>query len=320
MRDTSDMTEDALSEDTMMDCGGDGGGALEDFVELATNIADSSRTIRDAAERLLTLLGVDDENEDLLSSSEDEGVEVDVEDEEDDDRPENTRLLHQLAASLAQELKYSQQKHDPGPTRILTQGRGVPFDDRDQTMEIVQDTSYLGPNRFRNQIDLKTLDSQFNGDPFNNAQEQFVPTRRYSLGYSFQGHSNELNVFESKESLKRSNRHHYRHHHHHHHHHHHRRSKINEDEEEEDEEEDDDDDDDDDDEEEEEEKKKKERSMILHRDYVPESWGSGWDACATEALRYLVEDEGLPAHHPTVLAMKNHLEIQRGRVFAQYTA
>ncbi|XP_043505791.1 sarcoplasmic reticulum histidine-rich calcium-binding protein-like [Polistes fuscatus] len=339
MRDTSDMTEDALSEDTMMDCGGDGG-ALEDFVELATNIADSSRTIRDAAERLLTLLGVDDDNEDLLSSSEDEGVEVDVEDEEDEDRPENTRLLHQLAASLAQELKYSQQKHDPGPTRILAQGRGGggggggvgggegAFDDRDQTMEIVQDTSFLGPSRFRNQIDLNTSNSEFIGEegPFT-AQEQFVPTRRYSLGYSFQGHSNELNVFESKESLKSSNRHHHRHHRHHrhHHHHHHRRSIINEDDEEEEEEEDGDEDDGDDEEEEDEEEEeeevvKKKRSMILHRDHVPGSWGSGWDACATEALRYLVEDEGLPAHHPTVLAMKNHLEVQRGRVFAQYTA
>ncbi|KAF7417975.1 hypothetical protein HZH68_000628 [Vespula germanica] len=294
----------------MMDCGGDGG-ALEDFVELATDIADSSRTIRDAAERLLTLLGVDDENDDLLSSSEDEGVEVDVEDEEDEDRPENTRLLHQLAASLAQELKYSQQKHDPGPTRIIAQGRGN-FDERDQNVEMVQDDSFHGQSPFRNQIDLKTSDSQFHGDPF--VQNQFAPTRRYSFGYSFQGHSNDLDVFETKESLKTSNRHHYRHyhHHHHHHHHHHRRrrhrhhhhhqqqqqqqqqqqhrSKMND---------------------------EQEERSILHRDHVSGSWGSGWDACATEALRYLVEDEGLPAHHPTVLAMKNHLELQRGRVFAQ---
>ncbi|KAK2577176.1 hypothetical protein KPH14_003333 [Odynerus spinipes] len=304
MRDTSDMTEDVLSEDTMMDCGGDGG-ALEDFVELATDIADSSRTIRDAAERLLTLLGVDDENDDILSSSEDEGVEVDVDDEEDEEQPENTRLLHQLAASLAQELKYSQQKHDPGPTRIF-QGRGS-FDERDQNVEMVQDTSFHGQSCFRNQIEVKTTsDNQFHGDPFN--EDQFSRERRYSFGYSsYQSRPDDLTAFESKESLKTSSvvypdhrRHHNHHHHHHHrqahhqpyhhHHHHNHRSRMNDGQE--------------------------ERSMVLHRDHLPGSWGSGWDACATEALRYLVEDEGLPPHHPTVLAMKNHLELQRGRVFA----
>lgn len=321
MRDTSDMTEDALSEDTMMDCGGDGG-ALEDFVELATDIADSSRTILDAAERLLTLLGVEDDNDDILSSSEDEGVEVDVDDEEDEVQPENTRLLHQLAASLAQELKYSQQKHDPGPTRIF-QGRGT-FDERDQNVEMVQEASFLGQSCFRNQVEVKTSDSQFPGDPFE--EDQFDREKRYSFGYApYQDRSEpDLNAFEPKESSKTSNvpypdnhyrhRHHHHHLHHHHHHnrhyqphnhnhnhhlhHHHRhhphRSRANE--------------------------VPEERSMILHRDHLPGSWGSGWDACATEALRYLVEDEGLPPHHPTVLAMKNHLEVQRGRVFAQYTA
>ena len=42
-------------------------------------------------------------------------------------------------------------------------------------------------------------------------------------------------------------------------------------------------------------------------------WTAGWDACTAETLRYLVEVEGLPVHHPTVLAMKNHLQTQRER-------
>lgn len=47
MRDTSDMmSEDSLSEDTMMDCEGDAGG-LDELVDLATDVADSSPTIRD---------------------------------------------------------------------------------------------------------------------------------------------------------------------------------------------------------------------------------------------------------------------------------
>lgn len=53
---------------------------------------------------------------------------------------------------------------------------------------------------------------------------------------------------------------------------------------------------------------------------LPSSWDAGWDACASEALRYLTEDEGLPLHHPTVVAMKSHLELQRERAFMQYTA
>lgn len=50
-----------------------------------------------------------------------------------------------------------------------------------------------------------------------------------------------------------------------------------------------------------------------------DSWAAGWDACANETLRYLVEDEGLPLHHPTVVAMKNHLDLQKERAYAQHT-
>lgn len=44
------------------------------------------------------------------------------------------------------------------------------------------------------------------------------------------------------------------------------------------------------------------------------TWTAGWDACSSEALRYLVEVEGLPVHHPTVLAMTSHLQSQRDRL------
>ena len=249
MRDTSDMMEDALSEDMIMDCGGDGGG-LEDLVDLATDVADSSPSIRDAAERLLTLLGVDDENEDLVSSSEDEGVELDeLEDEEDEE--EDSRLLRQLAASLAMELKQSHQKQSAG--RLLARDTI----DRDE-MDLVE-SSYL--ERGCHQAE------GFKGTRYH----ENVPEKcqRQDSSRSF---DKEQVFAESYQCLDR-------------------RLRMDEDPEE----------------------------GRSYQDQVPGSWGAGWDACAAEALRYLVEDEGLPPHHPTVLAMKEHLELQRERAFAQYT-
>ncbi|XP_076292391.1 uncharacterized protein LOC143214829 [Lasioglossum baleicum] len=247
MRDTSDMMEDALSEDTMMNCGGDGGG-LEDLVDLATDVADSSPTIRDAAERLLTLLGVDDENEDLLSSSEDEGVELDeLEDEEDEQ--ENTRLLHQLAASLAAELKQSHQKQTSS-SRLSRS----PCDRKDL------ESSYLEHDCLEDQDvqEMSYHDELPEKWPCSSSSRDKQDFRE---SYEYLDHR--LRMDEDLEDLKDS------------------------------------------------------RSL---QEQVPASWGAGWDACASEALRYLVEDEGLPLHHPTVLAMKDHLEMQRGRAFAQYTA
>lgn len=49
-------------------------------------------------------------------------------------------------------------------------------------------------------------------------------------------------------------------------------------------------------------------------------WSTGWNACSTEVLRYLQEVEALPAHHPTVVAMKNHLEAQRQRAIFNFAA
>nr|XP_033336494.1 uncharacterized protein LOC117226361 [Megalopta genalis] len=247
MRDTSDMMEDALSENTMMDCGGDGGG-LEDLVDLATDVADSSPTIRDAAERLLTLLGVDEEYEDLLSSSEDEGVELD-ELEDDEEELENTRLLHQLAASLAAELKQSHQKQNSS-SRLSRSPR-----DRDR-MDL--ESSYL---------DHDCLDEQ---DAEETSYHEEIP-EKWQCSSSSRGKQGRF-----MESLERLDR----------------RLRMEDDLEDD----------------------------SRSQEQVPPSWGAGWDACASEALRYLVEDEGLPPHHPTVLAMKDHLEMQRGRAFAQYTA
>lgn len=196
---------------------------------------------------------MEDENEDPLSSSEDEGVELDADELEDDDEElENTRLLHQLAASLAEELKQSHQKQNPA--RLLTRS---PFD-RDR-MELAE-TSYGEHGCLQGQ------------DAKGGRYRETVPDRlqRQENSRSF---VKEHGFAESYECLDH---------------------RLRMDAEPED--------------------------IVDPQDQVPASWGAGWDACAAEALRYLVEDEGLPPHHPTVLAMKDHLETQRERAFAQYTA
>ncbi|XP_076635725.1 uncharacterized protein LOC143348890 [Colletes latitarsis] len=252
MRDTSNMMEDALSEDTMMDCGGDGGG-LEDLVDLATDVADSSPTIREAAERLLTLLGMEDENEDLLSSSEDEGVDLDADElDEEEEELENTRLLHQLAASLAEELKQSHQKQNP--IRVLARSSF----DRDR-MDLAE-TSYTEHGCLQ--------DQEVKGSRY----RETVPERcqRQDSSRSFAKEHGFTEFYECLDHRLRMD--------------------------------------------------SEPEDVDGRQEQVPTSWGAGWDACAAEALRYLVEDEGLPPHHPTVLAMKDHLETQRERTFAQYTA
>ncbi|KAK9302567.1 hypothetical protein QLX08_005450 [Tetragonisca angustula] len=267
MRDTSDMMEDSLSEDTMMDCEGDGGG-LEELVDLATDVADSSTTIRDAAERLLTLLGVDEEDpEDLVSSSEDEGVELDEldeddDDEEEDDGPENARLLHQLAASLAMELKQSHQLKQSSSKHPRTGGSF----DRDRRVELIG-TNYLEHSCTVQQAGNTKGSSCCRDIVADKSSRTFGKQRAI--------------VIEPRDRRCPDDR-----------------SKMSQDE---DEDEDED-----------------EGNSVDEQ--VPMSWNAGWDACATEALRYLVEDEGLPPHHPTVLAMKDHLELQRERAFARYTA
>ncbi|OAD55324.1 hypothetical protein WN48_04838 [Eufriesea mexicana] len=207
----------------------------------------------DAAERLLTLLGVDEENEDLVSSSEDEGVELDVDElEDEEEEQENTRLLHQLAASLAKELKQSQQRQSS--SRTMTRD---PFDmDR---MELIG-TSYLEHSCLQQQNPKGTSCYRDSGSDKCQRQEASRSFgKQRTISESYQCLDGRLRMDQEPEDGGSS------------------------------------------------------------VEQVPASWNAGWDACATEALRYLVEDEGLPPHHPTVLAMKDHLELQRERTFARYT-
>nr|ACE75392.1 conserved hypothetical protein [Glyptapanteles indiensis] len=191
----------------MMDCGGDGG--VSDLSDLTTDISDTSATIRVAAERLLNLLGVEDDDEDFLSS-EDEGVELDIDDDDDGDDvifsdDESNRLLQQLANSLAEELKASSHRQSSTSSS----------------------TSSLAP-------------------PASSA------TRKYQ---SYHADLEDLELdYRSHKRLKVDN---------------------------------------------------------VQNSSPVCSWNIGWDACATEAVRYLMEEEGLAGHHPTVLALKNHLALQR---------
>ncbi|CAL7933340.1 unnamed protein product [Xylocopa violacea] len=257
MRDTSDLMEDALSEDTMMECEGDGGG-LEDLVDLATDVADSSPTIRDAAERLLTLLAMDEDHEDPVSSSEDEGVELDADEFEDEEQEqENTRLLHQLAASLAKELKQTYQK----PHRTQLPSKESPFS-KNQTE--LTGASYLEHSCLQEQ-NLKGISCCRDSSIADKCQRQDASRsfgKQHASPESYQCVEGRLRMDQGTEEGSSP------------------------------------------------------------REQPSASWNAeraGWDACATEALRYLVEDEGLPPHHPTILAMKDHLELQRERAFVQYT-
>lgn len=197
----------------------------------------------DAAERLLTLLGVDEEeNEENLvsssSSSEDEGVELDEELEDEDGSREDSRLLHQLAASLANELKQSRRRQscttglEPHRMEVIVVGTNYP------DHSCLQDQSFKGGTSNWREVAATT----------NKCKRRGVLESRRRL----EGRSTTATTTMGQEAV------------------------------------------------------------------VPSSWNAGWDACAAEALRYLVEDEGLPPHHPTVLAMKDHLEVQRERAFVRY--
>lgn len=232
----------------------------------------------DAAERLLTLLGMDeDDDEDLLSSSEDEGVEVDIDElEDDDEQTENTKLLHQLAASLAQELKYSQKQ-----SSSASSNRAATHPDSTSSVEVMlQNTSYLGHGCLQDQVDHpKTSVHQnddFSREHFFDEQSanftkfrnfgNFRQDRQESHGRSFDSMSLDRRRWTEDPGATQAA-----------------------------------------------------RSFDSQQEEDPGSWTAGWEACTSEALRYLVEDEGLPPHHPTVVAMKNHLDLQRERTFAHYT-
>lgn len=212
---------------------------------------------------------MDEDDEDLLSSSEDEGVEVDINElDENDEETDNTKLLHQLAASLVQELKYSQKQ---------TTGSRVAYQDQSVIHMEMQDTSYLGRDCLQSQMDHpKTSVHQdgFDLDHFDNLDEQnanftkfinFGNLRHEPHGRTFDSSNLDHRLWtdDSAVTIQQT-----------------------------------------------------EKSFSSQQN--PNSWIAGWDACATEALRYLVEDEGLPLHHPTIVAMKNYLDLQRERAFTQY--
>ncbi|XP_046752931.1 uncharacterized protein LOC124416102 isoform X2 [Diprion similis] len=280
-----ELTQAFIFQDTMMECSGTDGGGLEDLVNLASDIADSAPSIRAAAERLLTLLGVDEDDE--ASSSEDEGVEVDLEDSDGED-PQDTRLLHQLAASLAQELKYAKQNSSNSKLALQSQGACSEVQGKDGTTSSMD----FGPETTR-EYNSTSFERRGSSAPFCHSEEsrlsrhlqhrlheQLPPPPPYQCTrvnalpqpheargkFEFvaraQNHAEmppayppfgSCAMIEDPEGPRLTN---------------------------------------------------------------PVSWGVGWEACASEALRYLVEDEGLPPHHPTVVAMKNHLDLQRGRVLS----
>ncbi|XP_011297487.1 uncharacterized protein [Fopius arisanus] len=244
----NDMMEDAMSEDTMMDCGSEGEG-LDELVHLSCQISDSLPNIRDAAERLLTLLGVDEDED----SSEDEGVELDL----DDEGLDNSRFLHQLATSLVQELKYTQK-----PTSF----HPLPLND---LQEQIQQMDVSGEENPAQGILQSSQNSSSFSQKFSNPSEQIVSSRPnphyVALRTSCDGYITN------------------------------KRCRLEETREEEENDED----------------------SVLSGDIVS-SWSAGWEACATEAVRYLLEVEGLPPQHPKVLSLKSHLEVQKDRAFSQF--
>ncbi|XP_015114805.1 uncharacterized protein LOC107039606 [Diachasma alloeum] len=245
------MMEDAMSEDTMMDCGSEEEG-VDELVDLTSEIPDSVPNIRDAAERLLTLLGVEDDD----SSSEDEGVELDL----DDELPENSRFLHQLATSLVQELKYTQKSTPLHP---------LPLND---LQEQIQHMDVSGEDVPMHQ----TLQNHQNSSSF----AQIVPNPSEKI-VSCRSNPHYVILRTSYEGYITN-----------------KRCRIDEDSREAEEDGDD---------------------SVLSTDILG-SWTAGWEACATEAVRYLLEVEGLPPQHPKVLSLKSHLEVQKGRAFAQFSA
>lgn len=293
--------EDNTSEDTMMDCGEDEK-ELDDLMELAANIANCSPSIKDAAERLLTLLGVDEENDDF--SSEDEGVEVDLDDTDDDeDITKNSRLLQQLAVSLAQELKFSQRK-PTNTTRTIIQSDATKvfsqndilksdttkiFETNNSQNDIKSDsTTIFEKSNQKNQTQNMEISQELNNDNkkysdiysrennltmkcYERNEDENSSTREFnkSFGKNFAQSS-------KRETLKKRCPY--------------SRVKFNDG-----------------------DFRRKEKLSNVESNLT--SWNAGWNSCANETLRYLIVDEGLPPHHPTVVAMRNHLDLQREQAF-----
>lgn len=236
----------------------------------------------------------DGDNDDLVSSSEDEGVEVDIDELEDDDEETgNTKLLHHLAASLAQELKYSTSTRSTASTsgRAAHQGRSSVH-----SVEMLQHTSYLERGCLQDQAEPKVVAPVHHQADFFVRSEQLLDERSTvsrTKFLSFDGFCQDRQEplhsrsFEPKDTAS------------------HafsgymcldQRLRTQD-----------------------QDAAQPGKYFAHQQEQDTDSWTAGWDACANEALRYLVEDEGLPLHHPTVVAMKNHLDLQRERALAQHT-
>lgn len=242
-------------------------------------------------------MGVDEDDD--ASSSEDEGVEVDLEDS-DTDEPQDTRLLHQLAASLAQELKYA--KQNISNTKLSHNNQNIPelcVQSMDFAPELVSQVSSssnypqshsessnpfasYSPAIFYHDDDHKTQTQshiprqppppyQYKPITYFDNRSEIYQEKNFGYGSSkFQNHTTEITPPSYASAVFNT------------------RTRV--------------------------------EGVSEDRLTDPVSWGIGWDACATEAIRYLVEDEGLPLHHPTVVAMKNHLDLQRSRVVSQFAS
>lgn len=216
----------------------------------------------------------EDGDEDFLSSSEDEGVEVDIEDDEEE--AENTKLLHQLAASLAQELKYSQKQSSSSSSREIHQARN--------SIRTVQDMNCLGhgclQERGADRPKASIQKSGFDHEDLDFVDELDERDANFTKFTNFGSFRRECQK-PHNQSFDSSNL---------------DRRLWTQDP----------------------GAAQQAGGSFDSQAEDPSSWTAGWDGCATEALRYLVEDEGLPLHHPTVVAMKNHLDLQRERAYAQY--
>lgn len=218
-------------------------------------------------------MGVDEDNDDF--SSEDEGVEVDLEETDDEDSPQNSRLLQQLAASLAQELKLAQRQN-------VISSRTTIYEDRDlqkeiQCMEISQESS------LKNRQD--TQDTKYNDFCKDSSLKKCLETKEtpppYSCPpYEFRPFGKSYCESSKRESSKKRCPY----------------SRVRTD-----------------------GTEARTKDKLSNQKSNLASWNAGWDSCASETLRYLVEDEGLPPHHPTVVAMKNHLDLQREQAFLRYS-
>ncbi|KAK0175754.1 hypothetical protein PV327_009481 [Microctonus hyperodae] len=286
MRETSShVMEDAMTDDDVMDCGLNADDGMDDLEDSASNINISTSKIQDAAERLLTLLCVNELDDDYLSSSEDEGVGIDSNyDENDDDEygSFNSRLLQQLATSLTEELKYVKIQNNNITIKNNTQSNRTMViknmdDDKEQTQRM--DITYTDDEYQTIRGQSSKLGSKYGINYHASYQHKENLETKYQeiickISDNEIVHSLDSdNYFVTNKRCRSKECH----------------RNINE-----------------------------EKNKTSEKCESPSLWSAGWDSCAAEAIRYLIEVEGLDPSSPTVLALKDHLEIQRKHALCSY--